>query len=603
MKFRLLLAALIGTIAILLGFNGCNSNGGDVGKSNDGLKFGSGEAEPPSVPGKYGGKEIDSSISDPKTFNIITANETSSTEPLGALMFAGLINRNEYTLKFEPVLAGDHKMSSDGLTHTYTLLEGLKWSDGRPLTADDVIFTLDVIFDPKTEGSNRDVMLIDVDQPDGSVKREPFKYRKIDARTVEFVLPTKWAPWESTFSFPIIPKHKLEEPYKAGQFNSTWGVNVKPEEIVCNGAFILQEYVPRQRMVFKRNPYYYRKSKDGKQQLPYLDEFVTLSVPDLNTTTLKFRNGDTDALISMKHEDFPSLKKEEAKGNYTVINRGPGWGFNYISFNMNPTADLDKNLLKLFQDVRFRRAISHAINRQRMADDIFLGMAKPGYGPVSPANKLFYNPDVPKFEYDLSKAKSLLMEIGLKDTNGDNILKYNGQPVKFNILTNAENEQRKAMATIISEDLRKIGLSAQFTPVAFNDLVRRLDTKPYKWEACVLGFTGSPEVHSGSNIWKSTGRLHQWYPRQRKPATEWEAEIDKLYTQGAHEMDPAKRKEIYGRWQAICGEQQPMVATVVVEAVSALRNKFGNIKPTSLYYPFKWNADEIFDRSASRATP
>jgi len=159
------------------------------------------------------------------------------------------------------------------------------------------------------------------------------------------------------------------------------------------------------------------------------------------------------------------------------------------------------------------------------------------------------------------------------------------------------------MATIISEDLRNIGLGAQFTPVAFNDLVRRLDTKPYKWEACVLGFTGSPELHSGANIWKSSGRLHQWFPRQKKPATPWEAEIDKIFTDGAHEMDPAKRKEIYGRWQTICGEQQPMVATVVVEAVSALRNKFGNIKPTSLYFPFKWNVDEIFERSATRLTP
>ena len=560
MKLRLI-AALLLAAAVLV--PGCSPTA-EGPAAGPGLKTGGavGDAEPPSEPGKYGGRIIDSSISDPKTFNVIVANETSSTEPL-SLMYEGLITRNEYTLKFEERLAERHTMSEDGLTHTYTLREGLKWSDGQPITADDVIFTLDVIFDPRTESSYPDVMKVDVDMPDGSTQRVPFKYRKIDARSVEFVLPTKWAPWENSFSFPILPRHKLEAPFRAGKFNSTWGVNTSPAEFVGSGAFLISEYVPRQRIVFKRNPNYFKKSDDGTQQLPYLDQWFTLTVPDQNTDTLKFRNGDTDILTTIKHSDYPGLKRGEQQGNYTVINRGPGWGFNFLSFNLNPDSAADQHLIRLFQDVRFRRAASHAIDRSRMVEDIFQGMAQPSYSPVSPANKLFYNPNVPRFEYDLDKARALLAEIGLKDSNGNGILEYNGKDVRFNILTNTENEQRKAMATIISEDLRKVGLGAQFTPITFNDLVRRMDSPPY----------------------------------------DWEAEIDKIFKEGAREMDPVKRKAIYDRWQVIAAEQQPFIYLITAEGLSAVRNRFGNIKPSSLTLPFKWNAEEIFDRSATRLTP
>lgn len=559
--------------------------------------------EPPSVAGKYGETLTIASISDPKTFNLWVSGETSSSSILNPL-YESLNTRNQYTLAFEPRLAELPTISDDGLTYTYTLREGLAWSDGQPLTTDDVIFTLDVLFDPKIETLAREGLLIDVAQPDGTLKREPFKYRKVDNRTVEFTLPFRYAPAQEIFSLQVAPKHKLEAAYKAGEFNSTWGVDTAVSELVSSGPWIITEYVPAQRVVYGRNPRYYRKSVDGKS-LPYLDRYVYLIVPDLNTTTLQFRNGDTD-ILGVQQSDYPTIKKAEAGSDYEVLNRGPGWGFEYLCFNMNPSSKVDKNLIALFSDVRFRRAVSHSINRDRIVDELLQGLGEPAYGPETPANKTFYNPDVPKFPYDLAKAKALLQEIGLTDSNNNGVLEFRGKEVRFNILTNAGNGQRIAMATILSDDLKKVGLAAQFTPINFNDMIRRITESPFDWQAVLGGFGGGPEPHSGSNIWRSSGPSHHWWPEQKTPATPWEAEIDRLWVQGAQELDPAKRKVIYDRWQVIAAEQQPFIYLATPQSFTAMRKGFGNVKPASLPYPegsIAWNLREIFSTGATRATP
>ena len=602
------LLALLTTAGLGLALTGCGgpppvANGGGAapgggGGSAQAPQLG-GDTEPASEPGKYGGKLTLATIEDPKTFNYWVSAETSSSDILNEL-YDALNNRSPYTLKFESALADLPKISSDGLTYTYTLKEGVKWSDGQPITADDVIFTLEVIMDPKTETIMREGMLIDVVQSDGSIKREPFKSRKVDERTVEFSLPQKFAPAESIFSFPIAPKHKLEAPYRAGKFNSTWGVSTNPKELVSSAAWIISEYVPGQRLIYKRNPNYWRKSADGKQ-LPYLDTYTLLFVSDVNAASLKFQNGETDAL-GVPPNIYPEIKKNESSGDYKVIDRGPGWGFAFLGFNMNPTSTLDKNLVSLFQKVEFRQAVAHAVDRKRMIDDIYRGFAVEGWAPVSPANKVFFNPDVPKYPYDLEKAKTLLAAAGLKDTDGNKYLEYNGKEVKFNILIPQGAETLTQSATVITDDLRKIGLNAQFTPANFNDLVRRLDSPPYDWQAIILAFTGGPEPHDGSNIWRSSGPSHQWWPKQKKPATEWEAEIDKLWVEGAHELDPVKRKAIYDRWQVIAAEQLPFVYTIVTTQNSALRNRLGNLKPPSTRITL-WNTYEIFDRTATRDTP
>lgn len=579
--------------------------------------------EPPSKPGKYGGTLTDAALADPKTLNYWAAAEVSSSSAVGPTLDA-LIGRNAYTQEWEARLAELPEVSADNLTFTFKLKPDLKWSDGKPLTADDVIFTLDVIYDEKVQTNMRESMLLDAPDgkgPDGQekFKRVPLQYKKIDARTVEFKFPAPYAPAREILSFAIAPKHKLEAAWKAGQpnstrFNSAWGVNVGDvkSQLVSSGPWILESYVPGQRLVYKRNPNYWRKSAEGKP-LPYLDRYITLIVPDLNAFTLKFRSKETD-LTTIQHTDFPSFKKGEANGNYQTMNLGPSSTTSFVSFNMNPKSVVARrkpHLTKTFRDVRFRRAVAYAMDRKRIAEQVFLGLASPLYGPETPANKKFFNADIPTYEYSPAKAKALLAEMGLKDGNGNGVLEMDGKDIRFNILTNVENNQRKVMAAIITDNLKKIGLGVTFTPLTANVMFGKFDTKPqpgkpyppFDWEAALYGFTGGGvDPHNGRNVFTSTGNLHSWYPYQTKPDTPWEAEVDKIFREGAQQMDEVKRKAMYARWQEITAEQQPLVYIVTPDVLVAVRKNFGNLKPSNAA-GLAWNTDEWFDLKATRDAP
>jgi peptide/nickel transport system substrate-binding protein len=587
---------------------GNNANGSATGNAASGATLAS-ATEPPSQPGKYGGQLVDVTISNPKTFNYWVSAETSSSGIVGPL-YDALLTRNGYTLEWEDSLAELPTISEDNLTWTFKLKENLKWSDGQPLTADDVVFTCDMIYDPKTQGIMREGMLVDeidpktqqpvIDPQTKQPKRVPLKYRKIDERTVEFTFPQPYAPARDILTFPVAPRHKLYNAWKAGRINETWNTNTPVKELVGSSAWTISSYVPDQRVIYKRNPYYWKKDDQGRQ-LPYLDTYVQLIVPNLNTMTLKFKAGQVDVL-GVQAPDYPDIKKGEANGNYKVHNLGPGFGFSYLGFNMNPNAQIDKSKVRLFQQQKFRQAVSYAINRELMAKNLFLGLASPMYSPVSPANKVFFNDKAPTYPYDLNKAKALLDEIGVKDTNGNGVREFEGKDVKFNIITNVENDLRKSMCVQITSDLKSIGINAVFTPIAFNKLIQNLDAKPYPWEAVVLGFTGGPEPHNGANVWFSSGPSHQWHPNQKSPATPWEAEIDSIFRKASQTLDEKERKVLYDRWQVIAAEQLPFIFTVVPDSLQAVRNKFGNLKPSSAGGAL-WNLDEIYDLKATRNSP
>lgn len=591
--------------ALMLTAAGCGHRGG--GGSGARIVYSSDHSVlPVSTPGKYGGNLTYCAPGDPKTFNPWVATDQSSVD-VTTPTTDSLNGQSAFTLKFEPRLADLPKISADGRTYTFTLKPGLLWSDGQPLTADDVIFTLDMLFDTRTQGIMREGLLVDVPQPDGTTKHVPFQYKKLDARTVQFTLPVPYAPAMSMLTgFPIAPKHALEAAYQSGQINSTWGVNTPAAQFVSCGPFVVSEYAPGQRIIYKPNPHFWKKDAQGRP-LPYLGTFTYLIVQDFNTTTLKFHGGESD-VQEVRVENYPNEKKHEDAEHYTLIDRGPEWGFNYLTFNENPNSKNPPALIRLFRDQRFRQAVSYAVNRDRICNDIFLGLAKPLYGPNTPADTLFTNPNIPQYAYNLDKAKALLAQIGLKDTDGDGILNLpgGGPNVSFNIITNVENEERKATATIIADDLKKIGLASTFTPINFNDMIRRTETPPYDWQAEVGGFVGTPEPHGGVNIWRSDGTDHAWWPKQKTPSTPWEAQLNQLMLQGDREMNPVKRKAIYGQLQEIIAEQQPFIFTVYREQFTDVRNHFGNIKPSTLYGlngSVLWNLEEIYDTNATGDKP
>jgi peptide/nickel transport system substrate-binding protein len=275
-------------------------------------------------------------------------------------------------------------------------------------------------------------------------------------------------------------------------------------------------------------------------------------------------------------------------------------GANFVVFNQNPGVNpktakpfVAPHKLKWFEDVRFRRAVAYAIDKKRIIDVVKNGLGYPQYSPESPSVGFFYNGNVPKYDYDLVKARALLAEMGFKDRNNDGVLKdVEGRSLEFNLYVNADNTERVDIAGIVRHDLESLGIKVNLQLIEFNTLVSKL-TSTFDWEAIVLGLTGSIDPHFGQNVWLSSGQLHMWYPQQKTPATEWEKRLDELFALGAEEMDEKKRKTYYDEYQKIIAEETPMVYTALSARLTAVRNKFGNLKP-ALYGGVFHNLEEIY---------
>ncbi|HRU05311.1 MAG TPA: ABC transporter substrate-binding protein, partial [Candidatus Brocadiia bacterium] len=299
---------------------------------------------------------------------------------------------------------------------------------------------------------------------------------------------------------------------------------------------------------------------------------------------------------------FYDMSKRAEAGRYTLYRLGPAYGSSFLLFNLNPEKNpsdgqplVDPVKLGWFSDVRFRQAVAHAMNRTSMIRVAMSGLGYVQDGPMSPREGYFYNPNVKKYPYSPDKAKALLAEAGFADRNKDGVLEdAKGNPLRFLILTNSGNKVREQLAGMISEDLRKVGMDVKPVLLEFNLLTTKLDTG-VGWDCVLLGLTGGPEPHFGQNVWRSSGQLHMWYPRQKKPATAWEARIDDIFEQAVQELDPAKRKKLYDEWQMIVSEQLPFIYTVLRASIEAVRDRFGNMAPAT-FGGALWNLEELFIR-------
>ena len=527
--------------------------------------------------------------SDPKSFNAIIAKETSTTAVTN-LIFEGLTRTNGVTLQVEPNLAQRWDVSADGLTWIFHLRPGVVWSDGEPFKADDVVFTFNkLIYNEEIPTSARDVFTLE-----GKI----FNVEKVDDKTVKFTLPAKFAPFLQGMSQEILPEHKLKKFVEEGKFNFTWGIDSVPQEIVGTGPFKLKKYVPGEKVILERNPRYWRVSKEG-DPLPYLGKIIYLIVPNPDTALLKFIDGELD-YTGVRGSDYPFLKPKEARGNFTIYNTGPDFGTNFIVFNQNPGKNpktnepfFDPVKLSWFTNPNFRQAVAHAIDKSRMLSILKNGFGFPQDASMSPSATFFYNPNVIKYDYDLKKARVLLAEGGFVDKNQDGRLEdAQGHIVEFNLYTNSSAVERVQMAAMIRHDLSLLGMKVNFTALEFNSLVEKINSS-FDWDAIILGLTGGIEPHFGKNVWASDGQLHIWNPKQEKPNTDWEKRVDEIFNAGVQELDENRRKVLYDEWQVIVSKELPIIYTVLDVDLFAVRNKFGNLNPTSYGGAFH-NLEEIY---------
>ncbi len=538
---------------------------------------------------RQGGRLVLAVTSGPRSFNHILAKETSTTA-ITSLIFEGLTRTDGVTQEVEPNLAKAWEVSDDGKTWTFHLREDVEWSDGEPFTASDVVFTFDqLIYNPEISTSSRDIF---------TVEGKTIEVNKIDTFTVEFNLPIKFAPFLRMMTQSILPKHCLKDVVKRGEFSHHWGLDADPEDIIGTGPFKLKRFRPGERIVLEKNKSYWQRDEFGCR-LPYLDELVYVIVRNQDVALLKFLEGEID-YTSVRGQDYPIVKPQEDKGNFTVYEVGPQLGSNFLVFNQNTSVNpetgktyINPEKLSWFTQIKFRKAVAYAIDRQSIIDIVYNGLGYRQYSPVPESAGFFHNPEVKEYEYNPEKALKLLEEIGIYDRSGDGVLEdRKGNQIRFNLTTNADNEQRRSIAGIIRRDLEEIGFRVNFLPLAFNQVVARLDST-YDWDAVLLGLTGGPEPHFGRNVWASSGHLHMWHPRQKEPQTEWEAEIDFIFNQAVQILDEDKRKTLYDRWQEIVSEKLPFIYTVQPANIFAIRDNFGNLEPTSLGGAFH-NIEEIY---------
>ncbi len=556
------------------------------------------EAKTRNVEGQYGGRFVFVTIGDPKTFNPPLANEVSSTDLLNGPLFAGLTSYDNASQVIEEGLAKSWTRSEDGLSWTFTLRRGLRWSDGEPITVEDVLFSAQVGLDEKLQTPIRDIM---------QVGGKPWTFEKIDSLSFLVKLPGPFsAVPEVIGSMYIIPKHVLGKAYEEGRYSEMWGVNTPPSEVVTNGPFVLKEYVAGEKAVLTRNPFYWEVDKNNKR-LPYIEEYVFLIVPDLNAMALKFQSGETDLIDPIVVDQVPTFQDEAEKGGYRVIELGPDIATDFMWFNQNPRKDSRGKPYvapwksKLFRDVRFRRAVSHAVNREGMVKSVLQGRGLPLYEPFTQGNKQWFNPNVPKFPYDPAKATALLDEMDLKDRNGDGIRDTpDGKTVEFTLHTNSENPLRKGLGTIVKEDLEKVGIRVNFQPLEFNTLITRIRSD-YQYEAILLGLAGAtpPDPFLSGNVYRSTGLTHNWNPRQTTPDTPAEAEMDQLMDVVVGEPDYAKRKVAFDRVQELMGENQFCIYLVNRKLYLGVRNRVRNTRESIIRQHLTWNIQELWLDGAS----
>jgi len=532
-------------------------------------------------PGVRGGTFYIADISNPKKWNHVTAHETSTTE-YTSQMFKGLTDLNPVSGALVAELAKSWDISDDGLTILFHLRQGLKWSDGEPFTADDVVFTFnDLYFNDDVETDTRDILTL----PDGSFP----VVSKVDDYTVKVELSEIFRPILNAIGVAIMPKHKLAQyvhklnpDVEAGTFNGTWGLDTDPADLAGMGAFMVQSYTPDQNIVMVRNPYYYHYDENGTQ-LPYVDKYVILIVASQDVGLLKFRNGEIDAW-AIRPSDVPIVKSEEAIKDFTVVLGEGGYGTLWISFNQDVE---DANLKTLFRDLRFRKAMAYAMDKQSIINNLYNGLAVPQWAqtsmpsPFYPGRDTYGGPitekDAVTYEYDLGKAAALLDEIGIKDTNGDGVREFaDGSPVEFELNTNAGNTLREGFCLIMQEDLAKIGIKADFNPIDFNTLVNKLFGS--SCEAVVLGLTGSDEPNNGANVYKSDGGLHFWhYSAANGDIYEVEKQIDDLFNQAVSTYDNDKAFDLYKQFNILFATQDlGMINSVNQQFTYAIYNDVGN---------------------------
>jgi len=498
---------------------------------------------------------------EPKTFNPIMVDDEAS-ENIRYLTGGVLIRLNRQTQELEPGLATSWRVSKNGRSITFQIRKGLHFSDGTAFTSDDVAYTMRTLMDPQ------------VHSPTGDAFRSGEGAVTVLTR----------GPNDVTVTFPA-PVSGLERLFDQVAIMSA---HSPKKELAVLGPFYVSEYKAGSYIELKRNPNYWKRDTKG-HPLPYLDGIRLDIQRNRDIEVLRFRRGELQLINRLDAESYQQLKRDDGGVAYDA---GAGLDADHLWFNQVPGAPLPEYKKVWFRATDFRRAVSLAINRDDICRIVFDGYAKPAYGPVSPANRFWFNSNLPAPRHDPQGALRLLTQAGFRFANNE-LRDREGNRVEFTLVTNSGNKVREKMAEMIQQDLSEIGIKVSIVTLDFPSLIERM-THTFDYDACLVGFVNTDLDPNGMmTVWLSSGENHQWNPSQKTPATPWEAEMDKLMREQAAAIADKERKKNFDRVQEIIYEQQPFIYLVNWDVLTAISPEVLGASPTVLSPQAFWNVEVL----------
>jgi peptide/nickel transport system substrate-binding protein len=577
----LLTIAVVGIILVPYAF--CSRGGDDPSPAST-------LAPPPAEKPTRGGTLIASARSEPRTFNRIVSRDFP-TDLFATLTQARLVRVNRITQEIEPWLAEKWTPSADGRTFTLALRDGVSWSDGTPFTSADVVFTFEAIYDKSTASQYASIF---------QIGGQPLAVSAPDARTVVIAYALPFAPGiRQLDNLPIFPKHKLEGALRAGTLAKSWTAATPPAELVGLGPFLLSRYEPGQRLVYQRNPRYWRKDENG-EQLPYVDQIVLEIVPEQDAEMVRLQAGQIDfSQQQLRASDIATMRTLADQGKLQLLELGVSTDADSFFFNLRPQLWAKDPRGAWLPRKEFRQAISHAVDREKFAETVFLGEAVPIHGPVTPGNTRWFWPDLPRYPYSLEKARALLDGLGLKNRDQDEWLEdEKGTEARFTLQTFRGASVLERSAAVLRDDLRAVGIAVDVVTLEANTVISRMQEGQF--EAVWMAFQGDLDPALNKDLWLSSGSAHVWHLNQPTPATDWERQIDELMTKQATTFDEPERTRLFREVQRIFAEHLPILYFAAPRIYVAASPRVINVKPSPARPNLLWSPDTLAVRADSR---
>jgi peptide/nickel transport system substrate-binding protein len=503
-------------------------------------------ADPASASGpRRGGTVVTGWTAEPGGVNSLILPSTQINNEMLFRMFLHLIEEQPdfqvHPATFKPELAESYEWSPDRKIITFHLRGDVFWTDGVPVTAEDVRWTWQAQRDP------------DVAWELADAKRWITDVEVVDPRTVRFHFSRVYAKQLlDANEGPVFPKHAWEKlPFAQWRQNGDWF----RQHLVVDGPFTLASWQPQQQIVLQRNDRYYEKG------LPYLDRVVMRQIPDQSSGLTQLLSGELDFLPQIGFGDAPRVK---ASPRLELI----AYWFNlYVAVTWN-------NERPPFKDPELRRALTLAIDRKTIVETLLQSYGKVADSPIL-TSVWAHDPALHPWPYDPAEARRILAAKGWQDTDGDGVLDKNGKPFAFELLTNTGNQARTDATVMIQDQLKKVGIRVTPRQVEFNTLATQ--TIAGKYDAAMMGYTIDTSLDLRSNFHSESIAEGSNYPRYRNP------EMDRLLEVAEAQPDLLAERPYLNQIQQIAHRDQPLTFLWESQRLTGVNKRVRNVHPTPTF--------------------